>query len=255
MVQQLSKHIRIENIVRRRTPRPIKCDLKVDCSAFDRVIQVGGYVSASTGEAPEANNIPISHATAEAAFDAAACIGCGRRPDGVSKTDTFHRRCDGVWLRSFTKRTRFGMHLVSLGAPERQFVDFCALRALFDLCWDCTLWVPLTADRERRARLGVNDGNHLPSKAAKKLVIGLIPVCRQLTQFFELGLGQFNNDVKPNIRVTRPSKVASRVNVSGGHVQGRQFLWCGSGDQACNRERAPKMKRIGFWALYRASPN
>jgi hypothetical protein len=55
------------------------------------------------------------------------------------------------------------------------------LRALFDLWWDCTLWVALTADRERRARLGVKDGNHLPSKTAKKLVIGLIPICRHLT--------------------------------------------------------------------------
>jgi len=134
------------------------------------------------------------------------------------------------------------MHLVSLDAPERQFVDFCALRALFDLCWDCTLWVALTADRKRRARLGVNDGDHLPSKTAKKLVIGLIPVCRQLTQFFELGVWQFNNNVKPNIRVTRPGKVASGVNVSGGHIQGRQSLWCGSGDSECDHERAPKMK-------------
>ena len=135
------------------------------------------------------------------------------------------------------------MHLVTLDAPERQFVDFCALRALFDLRWDCTLWVALTADCERRARLGVNDGNHLPSKTAKKLVIGLIPVCRQLTQFFELGLWQFNNDVKPNIRLTRPGKVASGVNVIGGHIQGRQSLWCRSGDSACDYERAPKMKR------------
>jgi hypothetical protein len=87
------------------------------------------------------------------------------------------------------------MHLVSLDAPERQFVDFCALRALFDLYWNCTLWVAFTADRERRASLGVKDGDHLPSKTAKKLVIGLIPVCWQLTQFFELGLWQFNNDV------------------------------------------------------------
>jgi hypothetical protein len=111
------------------------------------------------------------------------------------------------------------MHLVSLDAPERQFVDFCALRALFDLCWDCTLWVALTADRERRARLGVNDGDYLPSKTAKKLVIGLIPVCGQSTQFFEFGLGQFYNDFKPNIRVTGPGKVASGVNVRGGHIQ------------------------------------
>ena len=56
---------------------PVKCDLKVDRSAFDRIIQAGGFVSASTGEAPEANSILIGHATAEAAFDAAACIGCG----------------------------------------------------------------------------------------------------------------------------------------------------------------------------------
>src|ERR1700740_387803 len=56
---------------------PIKCDLKVDRSAFDRIIQAGGYISAGTGEAPEANTIPIRHEVAEAAFDAAACIGCG----------------------------------------------------------------------------------------------------------------------------------------------------------------------------------
>ena len=99
------------------------------------------------------------------------------------------------------------MHLVSSDAPEGQFVNFCALRALLDLCWDCTLCVALTADRERRVRLGANDGDHLSSKTAKKLVIGLIPVCGQLAQFFELGLWQFNNDVKPNIRLTRPGKV------------------------------------------------
>jgi hypothetical protein len=52
------------------------------------------------------------------------------------------------------------MRLVSLYAPESQFVDFRALRALFDLGWDCTLGVALTADRERRAKLGVNDGDH-----------------------------------------------------------------------------------------------
>jgi hypothetical protein len=110
------------------------------------------------------------------------------------------------------------MHLVSLDTPERQFVDFCALRALFDLCWDCTLWVALTADRERCARLWVNDSDHLLNKTAKKLVIGLIPVCRQLTQFFELGLWQFNNDVKPSVRVTRQGKVCI-----GRKCQGRAY--------------------------------
>jgi len=52
-------------------------DLKVDRGSFDRIIQAGGFISAATGQAPEANSIPIAHETAEAAFDAAACIGCG----------------------------------------------------------------------------------------------------------------------------------------------------------------------------------
>lgn len=56
---------------------PVKKDLKVDRSAFDRIISSGGYVSVNTGQAPEANTIPVSHESAEAAFDSAACIGCG----------------------------------------------------------------------------------------------------------------------------------------------------------------------------------
>lgn len=56
---------------------PIIRDLRVDRSAFDRIIQAGGYISTHTGDAPEANAIPIPHDVAEAAFDAAACIGCG----------------------------------------------------------------------------------------------------------------------------------------------------------------------------------
>ncbi|USN51923.1 MAG: succinate dehydrogenase/fumarate reductase iron-sulfur subunit [Myxococcales bacterium] len=56
---------------------PIIKDLVVDRSAFDRIIQAGGFVSANTGGAPDANSIPISKKMAEHAFDAAACIGCG----------------------------------------------------------------------------------------------------------------------------------------------------------------------------------
>ncbi len=52
-------------------------DLKVDRRGMDRIIQAGGYVSAFTGRAPEANSIPIHHDEAEKAFDSAACIGCG----------------------------------------------------------------------------------------------------------------------------------------------------------------------------------
>jgi succinate dehydrogenase / fumarate reductase iron-sulfur subunit len=52
-------------------------DLVVDRSALDNMIQVGGYISASTGGAPDANAIPIPQETADLAMDAAACIGCG----------------------------------------------------------------------------------------------------------------------------------------------------------------------------------
>ena len=52
-------------------------DLKIDRSSFDRIISAGGYVSTSVGEAPDANTTPITHETAESAFDSAACIGCG----------------------------------------------------------------------------------------------------------------------------------------------------------------------------------
>ncbi|MEM9327032.1 MAG: succinate dehydrogenase/fumarate reductase iron-sulfur subunit [Bacteroidota bacterium] len=52
-------------------------DLRIDRSAFDRIIQSGGYVSTSVGEAPDANTTPITHDIAESAFDSAACIGCG----------------------------------------------------------------------------------------------------------------------------------------------------------------------------------
>jgi succinate dehydrogenase / fumarate reductase iron-sulfur subunit len=56
---------------------PIVKDLVVDRSAFDRIIAAGGYISVSTGQAPEANNIPIRKDVAEAAMDAAQCIACG----------------------------------------------------------------------------------------------------------------------------------------------------------------------------------
>ncbi|HRB71038.1 MAG TPA: succinate dehydrogenase/fumarate reductase iron-sulfur subunit [Flavobacterium sp.] len=56
---------------------PVKKDLKVDRGAFDRIIASGGFVSVNTGQAPEANSIPVNHETAESAFDSAACIGCG----------------------------------------------------------------------------------------------------------------------------------------------------------------------------------
>jgi succinate dehydrogenase / fumarate reductase iron-sulfur subunit len=56
---------------------PIVKDLVTDRSAFDRVIQAGGYISVNTGGAPDANEIPIPKETVSEAMDAATCIGCG----------------------------------------------------------------------------------------------------------------------------------------------------------------------------------
>lgn len=56
---------------------PIIKDLVVDRSAFDKIIQEGGYISATTGGVPDANAIPIPKPKADEAMDAASCIGCG----------------------------------------------------------------------------------------------------------------------------------------------------------------------------------
>ncbi len=56
---------------------PVIKDLVVDRSAFDRIMAAGGYISINTGEAPEANSIPVPKKDTEEAMDAAACIGCG----------------------------------------------------------------------------------------------------------------------------------------------------------------------------------
>jgi succinate dehydrogenase / fumarate reductase, iron-sulfur subunit len=56
---------------------PVVKDLIVDRSAFDRIIQNGGYISANTGSAPEANSVPAPRDKAMRAFNVATCIGCG----------------------------------------------------------------------------------------------------------------------------------------------------------------------------------
>jgi succinate dehydrogenase / fumarate reductase iron-sulfur subunit len=61
----------------RLRPFPIVKDLVINRSALDRIVQAGGFISARTGSAPEANSIPIPKHSADLAMEAAACIGCG----------------------------------------------------------------------------------------------------------------------------------------------------------------------------------
>jgi succinate dehydrogenase / fumarate reductase iron-sulfur subunit len=61
----------------RAAPFPVMRDLTVDRSAFDRIIQAGGFITERCGSAPDANALPIPKTIADLAMDAAACIGCG----------------------------------------------------------------------------------------------------------------------------------------------------------------------------------
>lgn len=61
----------------RAKPFPVIKDLMVDRTAFDEIIQAGGYISVGTGGIPDANAIPIPKRDADIAMDAASCIGCG----------------------------------------------------------------------------------------------------------------------------------------------------------------------------------
>jgi succinate dehydrogenase / fumarate reductase, iron-sulfur subunit len=56
---------------------PVLKDLIVDRSAFDRIVQAGGYISVRTGAAPDAHSVGVNKADADRSFDAATCIGCG----------------------------------------------------------------------------------------------------------------------------------------------------------------------------------
>ncbi len=56
---------------------PVVKDLVVDRGALDQIIAAGGFISVNTGQAPEANSLPVPKTNADLAMDAAACIGCG----------------------------------------------------------------------------------------------------------------------------------------------------------------------------------
>ena len=88
---------------------PVMRDLMVDRSAFDRIIQAGGYVSVRTGSAPEANATPVMKEHADMAFEAAACIGCG----------ACVAACPNAAAMLFTSAKVSHLGLLPQGEPER----------------------------------------------------------------------------------------------------------------------------------------
>lgn len=88
---------------------PVLKDLMVDRSAFDRIIEAGGYVSVNTGSAPDANEVPVPKLNAELAFEAAACIGCG----------ACVAQCPNGAAQLFTSAKVSHLGLLPQGQPER----------------------------------------------------------------------------------------------------------------------------------------
>ena len=91
--------------------RPFKFirDLVVDRSALDRIVQAGGFVSARSGSAPEANSIPVPKHNADLAMEAAACIGCG----------ACAAACPNASAMLFTSAKVSHLALLPQGDPER----------------------------------------------------------------------------------------------------------------------------------------
>ncbi|MCC6382490.1 MAG: succinate dehydrogenase/fumarate reductase iron-sulfur subunit [Dehalococcoidia bacterium] len=88
---------------------PIIRDLVVNRTAFDRIVMAGGYVTAPTGAAQDANNIPVPKANADLAMDAAACIGCG----------ACVAACPNGAAQLFTSAKVAHLGLLPQGQPER----------------------------------------------------------------------------------------------------------------------------------------
>ena len=88
---------------------PVVRDLVVDRSPLDRIIQAGGFISINTGQAPEANTVPVPKQNADLAMNAAACIGCG----------ACVAACKNASAMLFTSAKVSQLALLPQGGPER----------------------------------------------------------------------------------------------------------------------------------------
>jgi succinate dehydrogenase / fumarate reductase iron-sulfur subunit len=107
---------------------PIIKDLVVDRSAFDRIIEAGGYVTAPTGSAPEANLTLVPKESADAAMDAAACIGCG----------ACVAACPNGAAQLFTAAKASHLSLLPQGQPERYQRVVAMVDTMEELFGSCT---------------------------------------------------------------------------------------------------------------------
>ncbi len=107
---------------------PVLRDLMVDRSALDRIIEAGGYISAPTGTAPDANLILVAKEAAEAAMDAAACIGCG----------ACVAACPNSAGQLFTSAKIAHLNLLPQGQPERDGRVIAMVETMEEFFGSCT---------------------------------------------------------------------------------------------------------------------
>ncbi len=107
---------------------PVVKDLVVDRSAFDRIIESGGYVSVETGSAQDANLIPIPKDAADIAMDAAACIGCG----------ACVAACPNGAAQLFTSAKLMHLNSLPQGQPERHERTVAMVEVMEEHFGSCT---------------------------------------------------------------------------------------------------------------------
>ena len=107
---------------------PVLKDLMVDRRAFDTIVQAGGYISAPTGTAPDANEIPVPKEVADLSMDAAACIGCG----------ACVAACPNSAAQLFTAAKLTHLNVLPQGQPERWRRTEAMVETKEDFVGSCT---------------------------------------------------------------------------------------------------------------------
>lgn len=142
---------------------PLQRDLMVDRSAFDRIIAAGGFIDVRTGSAQDANNLPVAKTRADAAMDAAACIGCG----------ACVAACKNASAMLFVSAKAAHLNLLPQGAPEKDKRVLGMVRQMdaegFGNCtnfYECEAVCPKEISAENIARLNRDYAVALAKEAA-----------------------------------------------------------------------------------------
>ena len=107
---------------------PVIRDLVVDRSPLDKIVEAGGYISAPTGTAPDANETPIPKEVADSAMDAAACIGCG----------ACVAACPNSAAQLFTSAKLWHLNSLPQGQPERARRSIAMVETMEQFFGSCT---------------------------------------------------------------------------------------------------------------------